>query len=111
MIEVLVAHLDRETGKKLPVALVEFQGDDINAALDYAYRWTNNIDGSWSQGEEISYDGHMYENPDFNPNVHVLGVLPTHLGRTYGIRSTSVGDFLVTKDGAFKVASIGFERI
>ena len=111
MIEVLVAHLDRETGKKVPVALVEFDGDNIDAAMNYAYRWTNNIDGSWSQGEEFSMDGRLYDNPDFNPNVHVLAPLPNHLGRTYGIRSTSVGDFMVTKDGAYTVASFGFEKV
>lgn len=109
--DIVVAHFDRETGKNEAVAIVTFEGDDINAALDYAYRWTNNIDGSWSQGEDISYDGMMYENPDFNPNVHVLVPLPTHLGRTYGIRSTSVGDIMLTNQGSFKVASMGFERI
>jgi hypothetical protein len=109
--QVMVIHTDRETNKQEVVATVEFDGNNPINAMDYAYRWTNNIDGSWSQGEDIVIDGHLYENPDFNPNVKVLAPLPNHLGRTYGIRSTSVGDIMIINGEAYRVASFGFEKV
>lgn len=109
--QIVVLHTDRETNKQEAVAAVTFEGTDINAGLEYAYRWTNNLDGSWSQGEEISYDGLLYENPDFNPNVKVLAPLPNHLGRTYGIRSSSVGDIMIVDGETYKVASFGFDKV
>jgi hypothetical protein len=37
-----------------------------------AFRLTQNIDGSWSQGPELSYDGKTYANKDFSEKVTVL---------------------------------------
>lgn len=73
--------------------------------LDLAYAHTQNIGGSWSRGPTL--DGER--NPDYNAGVAVLAPLPTHDGRTYGIRSTSVGDILEVNALFFQVASIGFE--
>ena len=109
--QIVVLHNDSHRNTWDAVAAVTFDGDDINIGLDYAYRWTNNLDGSWSQGEDISYDGLLYDNPDFNPNVKVLAPLPTHLGRTYGHRSSMVGDMMVVDGVGYKVASFGFEKV
>ena len=39
-------------------------------AMEYAYRWTNNVMGSWSIKKEVFEDGET--NGDFNPNVTVM---------------------------------------
>ena len=109
--QIMVLHTDFETNSREVVAAVTYDGDDINAGLEYAYRWTNNLDGSWSQGEDFVMDGRVYENPDFNPNVKVLAPLPTHFGRTIGHRSTSVRDIMIVNGEAYKVASFGFEKV
>ena len=86
------------------VARVSTAGLDIFQATEYAYRWTNNIDGSWS----------MKIGEDANDDVEVIAPLIKHKGSTYGLRSTSVGDVLFVDDGEgftdyFKVAGFGFE--
>lgn len=109
--QIMVIHNDFETNKQEAVAAVTFDGDDINAGLEYAYRWTNNLDGSWSQGEDFVMDGRLYENPDFNPNVKVLVPLRKFMGRTLGHRSTSVRDRMIVDGETYKVASFGFEKM
>jgi hypothetical protein len=109
--QIMVIHTDRETNNQEAVAVVTFNGTDVDAGLDYAYRWTNNIDGSWSQGEEVVFDGRLYDNTDFNQNVKVLAPLRKHLGRAYGHRSSSVGDIMVIDGETYKVASFGFEKM
>ena len=109
--QIMVIHMDRETNTQEAVAAVTFDGNDINAGLNYAYRWTNNIDGSWSKGEEFVMDGQLYDNPDFNENVKVLAPLRKFMGRTIGHRSSSVGDMMVVDGETYKVASFGFEKM
>lgn len=109
--QIVVLHKDHEHNTLEAVAAITYDGVHVNSGLEYAYRWTNNIDGSWSQGEDISIDGHLYENPDFNGNVKVLAPLPTYLGRTYGIRSTMVGDMMIVDGVEYKVASFGFDKV
>ena len=109
--QIMVIHTDRETNNQEAVAAVTFNGTDVDAGLEYAYRWTNNIDGSWSKGEDVEFDGRLYENTDFNENVKVLAPLPKFLGRTLGHRSSSVGDMMVIDGETYKVASFGFEKM
>lgn len=109
--QIVVLHKDHEHNTWEAVASVTYDGDDIDAGLNYAYRWTNNLDGSWSQGEEVVFDGRLYENTDFNPNVKVLAPLPNILGRTYGHRSSMVGDMMVVDGEGYKVASFGFDKV
>jgi hypothetical protein len=79
-------------------------------ALSYAWRWTNNLDGSWSMGEVIAIKtGQMFDNTDYNPNTEVLAELPVHNGRTYGLRSSMVGDRFVIDGVRYLVARVGFE--
>lgn len=96
---------------------VQGEADDLDA-LEYAYRWTQNIHGSWSRGAKLP-DSHVsftHDNPDWNERVKRIADLPTHLGETLGLRSTSAGDFMSisTKDGQirrYKVVSVGFDPV
>ena len=81
------------------MAVVEAPMDDVMEALEYAYRWTNNVMGSWSRTD-------IEDNGDFNPNVTL--VAPLEGG--YGHRSTSVGDVMFTEDGKYEVAPMGFKK-
>ncbi len=111
--EIMVVHSAFEDAAKI-VAIVDIPveiEDDIEA-LEYAYRWTQNIHGSWSRGETVEGQ----QNDDFNWRVKRLGDLPTHLGEELGMRSTSYRDYMsvVTKMGEirrYRVASVGFDRV
>ena len=79
--------------------------DDMNA-MEYAYRWTNNVMGSWSRKEKFFEDGS--ENGDYNENVTVMA--PLHkVGM--GLRSTSMGDQMLVGTKKYEVAMFGFEEI
>ena len=77
----------------------------VNAALEYAYRWTNNVMGSWSRPEKTFDNGES--NGDYNPFVTTLA--PLHNGM--GLRSTSVGDQMIVEGKTFEVAMMGFEEV
>jgi hypothetical protein len=79
------------------MCVVETPNDNLDSALEYAYRWTNNIEGSWSRKG----------NADWNENV--TDIAPLEDG--YGHRSSMVGDRLITGDGQFEVAPFGFKQI
>ena len=85
----------------------------LEEAMSYAYRWTNNIMGSWSIKEEFfdMPDGETHINGDYNENVTVLADLHDVGGRKMGIRSTSMGDIMVIGADKFRVAGIGFEKL
>lgn len=107
-----VNHYDHNSGNFIHVANVHIEKEtSVNSALEYAFRWTNNIDGSWSQGELVNWEGTMVDNPDFNRNVEVIAPLPTHLGRTYGLRSSSVNDIFQIGEKSYQVASFGFNEV
>jgi hypothetical protein len=90
------------------VADVELpDGTDTEAALEYAYRWTQNIGGSWSRGPTAN-GGH---NPDFNQAVHRRAPLHEIDGKTYGLRSSMMGDvFEIVGGERWVCAMMGFER-
>ena len=99
MEQVAVIHTAFE-GKPSTVAFVEIP-DDAESTIDkleYAYKWTNNIHGSWS----------LKIGNDANPNVTVIG--DTKDG-TLGIRSTSVGDQMLIGTEKYVVGRIGFETL
>ena len=80
--------------------------------LEYCYRWTNNLAGSWSRGEVLTGDnGETINNGDFNKNVTVIADLPVYDGVTYGLRSTSVNDQMVIGNQKYVVAGCGFKTI
>ena len=106
--KVTVQHIeqDRETGAVLgftDVAEVNvWHTEDVNEALEYAYRYTNNVDGSWS----------MKIGSDANDDVTVLA--PLHVtkdGRTMGLRSTSMFDRMVLNGKTYKVDMMGFKEL
>lgn len=105
--KVIVKHIeqDRETGNVLgftDVAEVNvWHTDDVDEALEYAYRYTNNVDGSWS----------MKIGSDANDDVTVLAPLHVANGRTYGLRSTSMFDRMVVNGKTYKVAMVGFKEV
>ena len=89
------------------VALVDVpELPSLSETLEYAYRWTNNVMGSWSIKEEVFEDGTT--NGDFNPNVTVMA--PLHEGGM-GLRSTSMGDQMLVGNKKYVVAMMGFETL
>ena len=78
----------------------------VEEALEYAYRWTNNVMGSWSRKQEMFEDGSA--NGDLNDNVVVKA--PLHEGGM-GLRSTCVGDMMHVDGRSFEVARLGFQEL
>jgi hypothetical protein len=103
--KVTVKHMERNeiTGDVegfTPVALVDvtdFSNHGINEMLEYAYRYTNNLVGSWSKkiGE------------DANDDVTVLIEREDGLG----LRSTSMGDRMELNGVEYRVAMVGFKEV
>lgn len=88
------------------VEVGERKGDD---ALEYAFRWTNNVMGSWSIKEQYLGDE---VNGDYNDDVTVMAPLHKDAdGREWGLRSTSVGDQMLMGTTKYRVAGFGFEEI
>ena len=100
MTQVAVIHTAFEETPRT-VALVEVGERTGTSALEYAYRWTQNIMDSWSL--KMEQDG--------NDDVTVMGELPVVDGQTYGLRSTSMGDHMLLGNTKYKVAMVGFEEI
>ena len=106
--KVTVQHIeqDRNTGAVVgftDVAEVNvWHTEDVDAALEYAYRYTNNVDGSWS----------MKIGGDANNDVTVLvPLLVTADGRKMGLRSTSMFDRMVLNGKIYKVDMMGFKEL
>lgn len=94
--QVAVIHTAFEDSPRT-VAFVEV-GDRIgDQALEYAYRWTQNIFDSWSL--KMPEDG--------NDDVTVMGEIVDGMG----IRSTSVNDQILMGTKKYRVAFAGFEEI
>ena len=87
------------------VAEVETTLNVVEEALEYAYRWTNNVMGSWSRPEKTFEDG--MENGDYNPFVTTLAPLKNGMG----LRSTSMGDQMIVDGKTYEVAMCGFEEV
>lgn len=101
--KVIVKHMERNsiTGDVegfTPVAEVNFpDGHNTNDVLEYAFRWTNNLMGSWSKkiGE------------DANDDVTVL----VEREDGYGLRSTSVFDRMEVNGVEYEVGMVGFTEV
>ena len=86
----------------LHVATVHTEDLTTMQALEYAFRWTQNIEDSWSNNGEL----------DANDNVTVEA--PLHKGKDgqlYGLRSTSVGDQMLVNELTYIVDSVGFKLL
>ena len=101
--KVTVFHKDFEDNSFTRVAVVTVYHNDEKEACEYAYRWTQNIHDSWSHPEGIE---------DKNPNVEIVGELPTRGGKTFGLRSSMMGDrFYISSGSVYDCAMIGFEEV
>jgi hypothetical protein len=105
-------------------------------AANLAYRYTQNMEGSWSVPNALfnsqwgkdnpdwlqSVESPLYGEQSFEDVVTVLAPLPEHDGQNIGFRSTAVGDYLVVQPkvtpGAeecvptyLRVAGMGFDLI
>jgi hypothetical protein len=117
--QILVQHAktDRNTGSVLgytDVALVNVPVEisafsTTNECLEYAYRYTNNVAGSWSINEEYLplRDGKMIINGDYNENVTVLYTRPDGMGQ----RSSMMGDRFIVDGVVYKCAVFGFKKV
>lgn len=123
------ANRNRETGNieeftsvaevKIPVEISAYE--TTTDALEYAYRWTNNIEGSWSIGLSMltARDGSLIINGDFNKDVTAL----EHREDGLGLRSSMAFDrFIIDhqrEDGSvvpeyrrtFECAFVGFKEL
>jgi len=90
----------------ITVAEVETTLTEVDEALEYAYRWTNNVMGSWSRPEKTFSNGEP--NGDFNPAV--TRIAPLH-DDGMGLRSTSMGDEMIVNGKTYTVAMMGFEEV
>ena len=80
---------------------------ETDTALEYAYRFTQNIEGSWSQGP-IFEDGTA--NTDYREFIEVVSPLKSHNGEIYGHRSSMTGDEFEFNGDVYRVESFGFEK-
>ena len=90
------------------IDVADMKGDE---ALEYCYRVTQNIEGSWSRGPAIEWDGEILNNPDYNPNIELLAPLHEKNGKTYGLRSTSMGDQILLGNTKYEVSAVGFTEM
>ena len=110
MTQVAVIHTAFEDTPNTVAFVKVPDGTDHEEAMSYAYRWTNNVMGSWSIKEEVFSNGE--ENGDYNENVTVMAPLPVDdRGQQWGLRSTSMGDQMLVGNTKYEVAMCGFEKI
>ena len=105
IMKIIVKHMERNeiTGDVegfTPVALVDvtdLSNHAVEEQLEYAFRYTNNVMGSWSKkiGE------------DANDDVEVLIEREDGLG----LRSTSMGDRMEINGTEYRVAMVGFKEV
>jgi hypothetical protein len=85
---------------------------DENRSMEYAFRRLQNIEGSWSQGETIEFDGDVIPNFDYDVNVTVVKPLRTWSdGRVMGHRSCSMYDRMIVDGIIYEVDAFGFRKV
>ena len=77
------ARFEDEKDQFVATVLVPTDTDPIEA-LEYAYRWTNNVEGSWSIKKKEFEDGR--KNGDYNDFVKVVEPLEVIDGKEWGHR-------------------------
>ena len=81
-----------------PVAVVDaYAFNEVNEALEYAWRYTNNVMGSWS----------LKIGEDANDDVEVLVKREDGMG----LRSSMMGDRFEVDGVDYRVALAGFKRV
>lgn len=98
---VTVLHRDPYNREKMnAVALVSVPNVNLlntNEILENAYVATQNIEGSWSM------DGYA--------NIKLLAGLHEENGKTYGLRSSMMGDQMIVDGVVYEVDMIGFKEV
>lgn len=90
------------------VANVDAPTNDVNEAMEFAFRRLQNLDGSWSMGEFID---DMLNN-DYHPSVTVLKPLRRGVnGIEWGHRSVSMFDRMIVDGKIYEVDCIGFKEV
>ena len=110
MAQAIVIHTAFEDTPRT-VAFVEVGERTGTDALEYAYRRTQNIEGSWSKGPVIEWEGQEHDNGDYSEDITVMQPLHVSEGKTYGLRSTSVGDHILFGTVKYRVDSFGFSEL
>ena len=110
MAQAIVIHTAFEDTPRT-VAFVEVGERTGTDALEYAYRRTQNIEGSWSKGPVIEWEGAEHDNGDYSDDITVAQPLHVNEGVEYGHRSTSVGDHILFGTVKYKVDSFGFSEL
>ena len=116
--KILVQHAkhDRNTGSVLGYTdVAEVDVTEIAAfgttieCLEYAYRWTNNVMGSWSIKKTSFPDPANGDriNGDYNEDVTVLAPRADGMG----LRSTSMFDRMIADGKTYKVDMMGFKEV
>ncbi len=81
-----------------PVAVVDaYAFNEVNEALEYAWRYTNNVMGSWS----------LKIGEDANDDVEVLVKREDGMG----LRSSMMGDRFEVDGVDYRVAMAGFKKV
>jgi hypothetical protein len=84
----------------------------VEDALEFAYRRTQNIFGSWSMGSRIPDGfGDFIDNGDFSTSVDVMAPLHMYNGRPMGHRSSMPNDEFEYKGILYRCASMGFYQV
>lgn len=105
-----VFHFNHEKATHEKVAEVTLDAArSVEDALEYAWRWTNNLDGSWSIQKMIFENGML--NGDYNASVKVCKPLTSHEGKEYGHRSSMMGDHFVVEGVIYNVSMVGFKKV
>jgi hypothetical protein len=85
---------------------------DVNRSLEYAYRRCQNIEGSWSMGETVKFQGDIIPNFDYDPNVTVVKPLRVYEdGVEVGHRSAMMYDRMIVDGDIYEVRAFGFEKV
>jgi len=110
---VQVFHSDREIGGFVHVADIDApEHYDATRALEYAFRRTQNIEGSWSMGETIEFDGDTIPNMDYDASITVVQPLRTWSdGRVMGHRSSMMYDRMIVDGENYEVDAFGFRKL
>jgi hypothetical protein len=101
--KIIVKHMEqnRETGDVegfTPVAVVDaYAFNEVEEALEYAWRYTNNVMGSWS----------LKIGEDANDDVEVLVKREDGMG----LRSSMMGDRFEVDGVDYRVAMAGFKKV
>jgi len=118
--EILVLHHNHRDNSFNHVATVDAtceisnaqdHAEAVNWALEYAYRLTQNIEGSWSRERVLEIDGELIENPDWNKHVTTVMPLEIYNGEEYGHRSSMMGDRMIIDGKTFEVDFFGFKGL